>query len=153
MATLETGSKAPDFELLDQDGNKVRLGDFVGRKLLVYFYPKANTPGCTKQSCAVRDASPDLDKLSVAAVGISPDAPAAQKKFDAKYGLGFPLLADEGHAVADDFGVWGEKSMYGKKYMGIVRSAFLVDEDGTIQEAWYKISPANTVPYVLAALG
>ena len=153
MATLEIGSKASDFALEDQNGRTVRLGDFAGQKLLVYFYPKANTPGCTKQSCAVRDASSDLGKLSVAAIGISPDAPEAQKKFDSKYGLGFPLLADEDHAVADAFGVWGEKSMYGKKYMGIIRSAFLISEDGTIQEAWYKISPAKTVPSVLAALG
>lgn len=153
MAILETGSKAPNFELVDQDGNTVRLGDFVGSKLLVYFYPKANTPGCTKQACAVRDAAPDLGELSVAAVGISPDAPKAQKKFDDKYGLGFPLLADEDHAVAVAFGVWGKKSMYGKKYMGIIRSAFLISEDGTVQAAWYKISPAKTVPSVLAALG
>ena len=153
MATLKIGNKAPDFALVDQDGNTVRLGDFAGRKLLVYFYPKANTPGCTKQSCAVRDASAELGKLSVAAVGISPDAPEAQKKFDSKYGFGFPLLADEDHAVAGAFGVWGEKSMYGKKDMGIIRSAFLISEDGTIQEAWYKISPAKTVPSVLAALG
>lgn len=152
MARLDVGSIAPDFALADQQGNTVRLGDFAGRKLLVYFYPKANTPGCTKQACAVRDASPELDKLSVDAVGISPDAPAAQKKFDDKYDLGFPLLADEDHAVADAFGVWGEKSMYGKKYMGIVRSAFLIGEDGTVQGAWYKISPAKTVPTVLAAL-
>ena len=153
MAMLKKGDKAPGFSLMDQAGNTVQVGDFSGRKVVVYFYPKADTPGCTKQSCAVRDASADLDKLSVAAVGISPDAPGAQKKFDAKYGLGFPLLADQDHSVAEAFGVWGEKSMYGKKYMGIIRSAFLIDEEGTIQEAWYKISPANTVPYVLAELG
>ena len=152
MAKLEIGNKAPRFELTDQDGNTVSLSDFAGRKLLVYFYPKANTPGCTKQACAVRDAGDELEGLSVDAVGISPDPPKAQKKFDEKYELGFPLLADEDHAVADAFGAWGEKSMYGKKYMGIIRSAFLVDEKGLIQGAWYKISPAKTVPSVMDAL-
>ena len=153
MGMLNRHDKAPDFALEDQHGNMVRLGDFSGRKLLVYFYPKADTLGCTTQSCAVRDSSADLKELNVAAVGISPDAPTAQGKFDRKFGLGFPLLADEDHAVADAYGVWGEKSMYGKTYMGIVRSAFLIDENGTIQEAWYKVSPADTVLGVLGALG
>ncbi|HEU4867429.1 MAG TPA: thioredoxin-dependent thiol peroxidase [Actinomycetota bacterium] len=152
MSTLEAGDPAPPFELLDQDSNPVGLGDFAGRKLLVYFYPKADTPGCTAQSCAVRDALPDLTEAKTAAVGISPDAPQKQGKFDKKYELGFPLLADTEHTVAEAYGVWGEKSMYGKKYMGITRSAFLIDEDGKIQNAWYKVSPGDTVPNVLAAL-
>lgn len=152
MATLQKGDRAPDFSLPDQAGNTVSLADFSGRKLVVYFYPKASTPGCTTQSCEVRDALPKLGELGAAAVGISPDKPAAQKKFDDKHGLGFPLLADEDHAVAEAFGVWGEKSMYGKNYMGIIRSAFLIGEDGTIVDAWYKVSPKNTVPSVMAAL-
>ena len=146
MAKLTAGDPAPPFELPDQDGEVVRLSDFKGRKVLVYFYPKADTPGCTAQSCSVRDARADFEGLGIAAVGISPDLPKAQKAFDAKYGLGFPLLADVDHAVADAYGTWGEKSLYGRKYMGIIRSSFLIGEDGRILEAWYKVSPKDTVP-------
>jgi thioredoxin-dependent peroxiredoxin len=152
MAQLKPGDPAPIFELPDQNGRPVRLEDYRGRKLLVYFYPKADTPGCTAQSCSVRDNLGALEALGAAAVGISSDAPKAQAKFDAKYGLGFPLLSDPDHAAAEAFGVWGEKSMYGKKYFGIVRSAFLVDEDGMIIGAWYKVSPGDTVPNAVAAL-
>ncbi len=153
MGTLSAGDNAPDFELVDQDGDKVRLSDFAGKKLLVYFYPKADTPGCTAQSCNVRDARPDLREIGINVVGISPDKPEKQKKFDVKYDLGFPLLSDPEHSAAQAYGVWAEKSMYGKKYMGILRSSFLVDEDGRIIEAWYKVSPADTVPNALKALG
>ena len=148
---LKPGDKAPTFTLLDQSGSKVKLGDFKGRKVLVYFYPKADTPGCTTQACGLRDAAPDLGDTVV--LGISPDPPARQKKFDEKYGLGFPLLADEDHAVADAYGAWGEKSMYGKRYQGIIRSAFLVDEKGKIEEAWPKISPKDTPLKLKQALG
>jgi peroxiredoxin Q/BCP len=151
--TLKAGDKAPAFALPDQTGAIHRLGDYKGRKLLIYFYPKADTPGCTTQSCSVRDARRDLGKEGVDVVGISPDQPAAQQKFDTKYSLGFPLLADEDHTVAEAFGAWGEKSMYGRKYMGIVRSAFLIDQQGKIVEAWYGVSPKDTVPGALAALG
>ena len=143
---LTPGDKAPAFTLLDQDGNKVKLGDFKGRKVLVYFYPKANTPGCTQQSCNLRDVKGDIGDTAI--IGISPDKPGAQKKFDDKYGFGFPLLADEDHAVAEAYGVWGEKSLYGRKFMGIVRSAFLIDEKGKVAEAWYKVSPKDTVASV-----
>ena len=152
MAKLAVGDKAPAFALKDQHGKLVRLSSFKGKRVVVYFYPKADTPGCTTQSCSVRDAMPGLKKLRAAVVGISPDPPPKQEKFDAKYDLGFPLLADTDHAVADKWGVWGEKSMYGKKYMGIVRSAFLIDEKGKITEAWYGVSPKDTVPGALAAL-
>ena len=152
MTTLEPGDAAPDFTLLDQHGEKVVLKKLRGQKVIVYFYPRANTPGCTTQSCAVRDAEPDLRNLGAVALGISPDKPAAQAKFDDKYELGFPLLADEDHAVAEAFGAWGEKSMYGKKYMGIVRSAFVIDEKGKIVATFYKVSPKDTVPKVLKAL-
>ena len=151
-AALKAGDKAPAFALLDQTGAIRKLGDYKGRKLLVYFYPKADTPGCTTQSCSVRDARRGLARQGVDVVGISPDKPAAQQKFDSKYSLGFPLLADEDHAIAEAFGVWGEKSMYGRKYMGIVRSAFLLDEKGKVVEAWYGVSPKDTVPGTLAVL-
>ena len=152
MAQLKAGDKAPDFALVDQHGKKVRLKDRRGRKTVVYFYPKANTSGCTAQSCALRDAEPDLAKIGADVVGISPDQPGAQLKFDEKYSLGFPLLSDTDHAVADAWGAWGEKSMYGKKFMGIVRSAFVVDEKGKIAAAFYKVSPKLTVALTTKAL-
>lgn len=152
MPRLAPGDKAPSFALPDQDGNRVKLSDFKGGKLLVYFYPKADTPGCTTQSCALRDAKRELAGLGAAVVGISPDPSNAQKKFDGKYDLGFPLLADADHAVAEAYGVWGKKSMYGKTYYGIVRSAFLIDEKGRVAAAWYKVAPADTVPEALTAL-
>jgi peroxiredoxin Q/BCP len=154
---LQTGDKAPAFTLLDQAGNKVKLADFKGRRVLLFFYPKADTPGCTAQACGLRDAASagDIGEGTVV-LGISPDKPAKQAKFDEKYGLGYPLLADEDHAVAEAYEVWGEKSMYGKKYFGIIRSAFLIDEKGKIAEAWYKVSPKDTAVLgvkALAALG
>ena len=152
MAQLSVGDKAPTFMLTDQHGDKVKLSSFKGQHVVVYFYPKADTPGCTQQSCNLRDATPDLRKLDAVVLGISPDAPAKQAKFDAKYDLGFPLLADEDHAVAEAWGVWGEKSLYGKKYMGIVRSAFVVDPKGKLAGAFYKVSPKDTVPKVQTVL-
>jgi len=148
--TLKPGDPAPEFSLSDQDGNTRTLTSLRGRKVLVYFYPKADTPGCTTQSCGLRDVRDQVGDTQI--IGISPDKPARQKKFDEKYGLGFPLLADEEHAAAEAFGVWAEKSMYGKKYMGIVRSAFLIDEQGKIAEAWYKVSPKDTPTNLLTAL-
>ena len=148
---LKPGDKAPDFTLLDQHGEPVTLRkSFKGRKVMIFFYPKADTPGCTTQACGMRDVLGDIGDAVV--LGISPDKPAKQAKFDTKYGLGFPLLADEDHAVAEAYEVWAEKSMYGKKYMGILRSAFLVDEKGKIMSAWYKVSPKDTPTNLLAAL-
>ena len=152
MSCLAAGDKAPAFSLPDQNGNTVRLADFAGKKLLVYFYPKADTPGCTRQACSIRDAMPNLKATGIAAVGISPDKPAALKKFDEKYSLGFPLLSDPDHAAAEAYGVWGEKIRCGKKSEGINRSSFLVDESGKIIRAWYSIKPEETVPKALAAL-
>ena len=147
---LAAGDKAPAFTLLDQDGSKVKLSDYKGRKVLVYFYPKADTPGCTQQSCGLRDVAGDIGDTAI--IGISPDEPARQKKFDDKYSLGFPLLADTEHKVAEAYGTWGEKSMYGRRYFGIIRSAFLVDEKGRIEQAWYKISPKDTPKRLQQAL-
>jgi len=149
---LTNGQKAPDFSLSDQSGRTVTLSDFHGRKVLLYFYPKADTPGCTTQSCAVRDARQDLKKLKVDVLGLSPDAPEDQKKFDIKYSLGFPLLADVDHKTADAYGVWGEKTNYGKTYKGIIRSSFLVDENGVVIRAWYNVKPEDTVPKAREAL-
>ncbi len=148
--TPAVGSKAPAFTLLDQDGQKVKLSGFAGRKVLVYFYPKADTPGCTTQACGLRDIAGDIGDTVI--LGISPDQPEKLKKFDDKYSLGFTLLSDPAHEVAEKFGVWGEKSMYGKKYMGIIRSAFLVDEKGKVEQAWPKISPKDTPTNLLKAL-
>jgi peroxiredoxin Q/BCP len=150
VTTLKINDKAPAFALVDQSGQTVKLSGYKGRKVLVYFYPKADTPGCTTQSCGLRDILGDIGDTAV--IGISPDAPAKQAKFDQKYGLGFPLLADEDHAVAEAYGVWTEKSMYGRKYMGILRSAFLIDETGKLAQVWYKVSPKDTPTNLLAAL-
>ena len=152
MAQLNIGDPAPDFALADQKGNTVKLSDFQGKKVLLYFYPKADTPGCTKQACQIRDARSELADLGVDAVGISPDKPGVQKKFDGQYGLGFPLLSDPDHAAAQAYGAWGEKSMYGKKSMGIIRSSFLIDEQGKIMGTWYKVKPEDTVPLAEQAL-
>lgn len=152
MAKLKSGDQAPSFRLTDQNGKKVALSDFKGRKVLLYFYPKANTSGCTKQSCSVSEAKGNLKRRKVDVLGISPDSPEKQKKFDDKYKLGFPLLADGDLAVAKAYGAWGQKTMYGKKYMGIIRSSFLIDEKGKIAEAWYKVSPNDTVPNAMDAL-
>ena len=152
MAKLNVGDKAPSFSLLDQDGKAVSFSAFKGKKLLLYFYPKADTPGCTKQGCSVRDASKELKKLGAAAVGISPDEPPRQKKFDDKYKLGFPLLSDPDHTVAKAYGAWGKKSMYGKTYEGIIRSSFVIDEKGKIVQASYKVKPLDTVPNATKAL-
>lgn len=147
----QEGSAAPKIKLLNQEGDTVALSSFKGRKVLIYFYPKADTPGCTTQSCALRDIAGEIGDTVI--IGISPDAPAKLKRFDDKYSLGFTLLSDEDHAVAEQFGVWVEKSMYGRKYMGVQRSSFLIDEKGRIECAWPKISPKDTPTQLLKALG
>ena len=146
---LTDGSTAPNIELLDQNGKIFSLSKQGKKKVLVYFYPKADTPGCTTQSCGLRDIADQVGKTLI--VGVSPDKPEKLKKFDDKYDLGFTLLADTEHTVAEAFSVWKEKSMYGKKYMGIERSAFLI-QDGIVLHAWYKVSPADTPTNLLKAL-
>lgn len=148
---LKVGSVAPAIELLDQNGKKISLTKYARRKVLVYFYPKADTPGCTQQSCGLRDIADQIGRTAI--IGISPDVPAKQLKFDQKYGLGFPLLSDADNKVAKAYKVWKKKSMYGREYMGIERSAFLIGADGTILQAWYKISPKDTPVKLLDALG
>ena len=152
MTTLEAGDSAPPFALSDQHGETVRLEDFRGSKLLVYFYPEADTPGCTTQSCDVRDHRQELTDLGVEVVGISPDEPEKQLAFDRKFSLGFPLLADTDHAVAEAWGTWGEKNLYGKNYIGITRSSFLIDEQGRVLQAWYRVKADQTVPKAKDAL-
>jgi thioredoxin-dependent peroxiredoxin len=147
---LAEGSAVPDIELLDQDGKKFSLSKMGKKKVLIYFYPKADTPGCTTQSCGLRDIKDKIGRTVI--VGISPDKSEKQKKFDDKYELGFPLLADTENVVAKAFKVWKKKSMYGREYMGIERSAFLV-QDGVVLHAWYKIFPADTPTNLLKALG
>lgn len=150
---LRPGDKVPDFKLLDQEGKSFTLTKSLKERKVwhfIYFYPKADTPGCTTQACGLRGALPELGDTAV--VGISPDGAARLKAFDEKYDLGFVLLSDPEHVVADAYGVWGDKSMYGRTYQGIIRSAFLVDEDGQVIEAWYKISPKATPKKLLKAV-
>jgi thioredoxin-dependent peroxiredoxin len=149
----DVGDTAPTFELLDQDGQTVKLADFAGRTVVLYFYPKADTPGCTTQACGVRDHQADYAAADAVVLGVSPDAVKATAKFDQKYGLGFPLLADEGHQVAEEYGVWVEKSMYGRTYMGNERTTFVIAPDGTIQDVMRKVKPAEHDELVLGALG
>jgi peroxiredoxin Q/BCP len=149
---IEAGDAAPDFELPDQNGRRVRLKDFRGQRVVVYFYPKADTPGCTTQACGVRDRKADYAQAGAVVLGVSPDPVAKVKKFHEKYSLDFPLLADEDHSVAEAFGVWVEKSMYGRKYMGNERTTFIVDSEGKIAEVLRKVKPAEHDQQVLAAL-
>lgn len=144
------GMRAPAFNLADQHGDKVRLSSFKGRKVLVYFYPKADTPGCTTQACGLRDIAGEIGDAVI--IGISPDESSKLEKFDSKYELGFTLLSDPTHATSEKYGVWAEKSMYGRKYMGVVRSAFLINEKGTLSHSWPKISPKDTPKKLLDAL-
>ena len=149
---IEQGQAAPDFDLPDQDGNTVRLSDLRGKPVVVYFYPKAATPGCTTQACGVRDHRPDYEQAKAVVLGISPDPVAKVKKFHDKEGLNFSLLADEGHRVADAYGVWAEKSMYGKTYFGNERTTFVIAPDGKVAAVLRKVKPAEHDEQVLAAL-
>lgn len=147
---LKEGALAPEIELLDQHGKKFSLKKLSRRTVLVYFYPKADTPGCTQQSCGLRDIADQIGKTVI--VGISPDKPAKLLKFDEKFSLGFTLLSDDTNAVAKKYKVWKKKSMYGREYMGIERSAFLINGKGEIVHAWYKISPKDTPLRLLESL-
>jgi peroxiredoxin Q/BCP len=149
---IEPGQTAPDFELPDQDGNPVRLRDLRGRRIVLYFYPKADTPGCTTQACGIRDHSADYEAANAVVLGVSPDPVKKVKKFHDKYDMNFTLLADADHAVAETYGVWAEKSMYGKTYWGNQRATFLLDEEGVVRHVSPKASPKTHDDEVLAAL-
>jgi peroxiredoxin Q/BCP len=147
------GDEAPDFELPDQDGEPVRLSELRGRLVVLYFYPKADTPGCTTQACGVRDHLPDYEQAGAVVLGASPDAVAAVKRFHDKQGLNFRLLADEDHSVADKYGVWVEKSMYGRTYWGAQRATFIIDAEGKVADVIPKVSPKTHDEQVLKILG
>jgi peroxiredoxin Q/BCP len=149
---LEQGDPAPDFTLSDQHGEPVSLSGLRGRKVVLYFYPKADTPGCTTQACGVRDHQASYSEAGAVVLGVSPDPVKRVAKFDDKYGLGFPLLADEDHAVAEMYGVWVEKSMYGRKYMGNERTTFVIGPDGVIEKVFRSVKPAEHDDLVLGAL-
>ena len=149
---LTPGDPAPDFTLPDQEGNPVTLSDFKGKAVVLYFYPKADTPGCTTQACGVRDHRADYESADAVVLGVSPDAPKKIAKFDDKYDLGFPLLGDEDHAVAEAYGVWVKKSMYGREYMGNERTTFVISPDQTIKDILRKVKPGEHDELALAAL-
>jgi thioredoxin-dependent peroxiredoxin len=149
---IEQGDTAPDFELADQDGRMVKLSDLRGQSVVIYFYPKADTPGCTTQACGVREHRDDYAKANAVVLGISPDPVAKLKKFHDKQSLNFSLLADEGHAVADSYGVWVQKSMYGRTYFGNERTTFVLDGDGRIVQVLRKVKPSEHDALVLKAL-
>jgi peroxiredoxin Q/BCP len=150
---IQTGDQAPDFELPDHDGTPVRLSGLRGRTVVLYFYPKADTPGCTTQACGIRDRHAEYVAAGVTVIGVSPDPVEAIRRFHDKQSLNFTLLADADHAVAERYGVWGEKSMYGKTFMGVQRSTFIVDADGRVAHVIPKASPKTHDDEVLAALG
>ena len=149
---LELGKKAPDFALRDEEGRTVKLSSFEGRRVVIFFYPKAMTPGCTQEACDFRDEVDAFEERKVAVLGISKDAPAAQKRFKEKYGLPFPLLSDEDTAVQQAWGVWGEKTMYGKKVMGTVRTTVVVGPDGRVERIIPKVKVAGHVADVIEKL-
>ena len=151
MRELTEGSTAPAFTMKASGGREVSSATLSGKPYLLYFYPKADTPGCTKQACGVQEALPQLGRLGLEVIGVSPDPMAPIEKFAKKYGLAFPLASDEDHAVAEAYGVWVEKSMYGKKYMGMERTSFLVGADGRIARIWRKVKPEAHAAQVLEA--
>jgi peroxiredoxin Q/BCP len=149
---IEEGAAAPDFKLKDDQGKEIRLSSLRGKPVVLYFYPKDDTPGCTKEACSFRDRKSDLERRGAVVLGVSPDTVASHGKFRDKYSLNFPLLADAGHQVAEAYGAWREKNMYGKKSMGIQRSTFLIDRDGKLRKLWRKVSVEGHDEEVLAAL-
>lgn len=150
--TLAIGDMAPDFELPSDSGDSVKLSDFRGKRVVLYFYPKDNTSGCINQACGFRDAYPTIEESNAVVIGISPDSAESHQKFRTKHDLPFILLVDSDHTVAETYGVWGEKKMYGKSYMGIIRSHFIINEEGKLVDIQIKISPANSVKVAMKSL-
>ena len=150
---LTVGATAPDFELASETGEQVKLSNLRGKRVVLFFYPKDNTSGCTTQACGFRDKYPVIEEKNAVVLGVSPDNEKSHQKFKTKYNLPFTLLVDTDHKVAEAYGVWGEKSMYGKKYMGIIRSHFIIDEQGRIADAQVKVSPVESVERAMTALG
>jgi thioredoxin-dependent peroxiredoxin len=153
MAKLEAGDQAPPFTLPDQDGKPVSLEDFKGQKVLVYFYPADDTPGCTKEACQFNDNLQAFQAAKVPVVGISPDDTASHQRFRSRYGLRFTLLSDPDHAVADRYGAWGERTRYGQTFVGMLRSTFLIDERGNVERAWYNVKADGHAGRVLEEIG
>ncbi len=152
MKELRPGDPAPDFETVDERGQRVALKDLRGRKVVLYFYPKDNTSGCTAQACSFRDRYPEIEEKNAVVLGVSPDSAKSHQGFKSKFSLPFPLLVDADHKIAEAYGVWREKSMYGRKYMGILRSHFVIDEDGKLLDVQYNVKPAESAPKALTAL-
>ena len=146
---IQEGQPAPDFQLATDEGQAVKLSDFKGRKVILYFYPKDDTPGCTTQACDLRDHIQEIDARGAVVLGVSPDDVASHKKFKEKFGLNFTLLADADHRVAEQYGVWKEKNMYGKKSMGVERTSFIIDEQGRIAKVLPRVKPAEHVGQIL----
>lgn len=151
--SLRAGDRAPDFALLSDTGDTVRLSDLRGKRVVLYFYPKDDISGCTSQACGFRDCYARIEAQNAVVIGISPDSVKSHQKFKVKYGLPFLLLADEQHTVAEAYGVWQEKSMYGRKYFGVVRSHFVIDQDGRIVDAQMKVGPSESIERALTTLG
>lgn len=152
MTQLQVGDPAPDFSALTDTGETVRLSDFRGKRVVLYFYPKDDTPGCTKQACSFRDSYAEIQERNAVVLGVSPDGQKAHQKFKTKYDLPFTLLVDEDHAISEAYGVWVEKSMYGKKYMGVARSHFVIDGEGKLVGVSYNVKPEESLPEALAVL-
>ena len=151
--SIQIGEPAPDFTATTDTGEQINLSDYRGKRVVLYFYPKDNTPGCTKQACGFRDNYTVIEEQNAVVLGVSPDGQKSHQKFKSKYDLPFTLLMDEDHAIAEKYGVWGEKSNYGRTYMGIIRSHYVIDEKGVIVDAQVKVSPANSVEYALKSIG
>ena len=153
MSMPKAGDQAPDFAVLNDEGEQVKLSDYKGKNIVLYFYPHADTPGCTKEACAFRDDYSAYEQAGVTILGVSPDSVKAQAKFKQKYGLPFSLLADEDHAISEAYGVWGLKKFMGREYEGVFRTTFLIDEQGIVRRVFEKVKPAEHSQEILAALG